>query len=263
MFNSLTFPQIMLIISYFFSNFILTEPPLSFSHSPGSMFICDTTVEEYFKIHKPEHGEEQPRLITLNEQPFLASVCSRSTFHKVEEVANLLPLESPSNGMENVQVANFLKIAVRLSHAPSVIIGFLDEKDCRLSSQNPASDEFDGALVLIKALQALKKKVTIVTQYHAQVIHDCVTTNGAQRGVSKEGVCIVELNERDDIKQSLYPDKINHRLDAMIALQAPRKPCNDKDGGEGNLKEGLVDTLFKEGVYMCVSFKSRGGGTPI
>lgn len=214
------------------------------------MFICDTSVEEYFKIHKPEHGEEQPRLITLTEQPFLASVCSVSAFQKVEEVAKLLPLESPSNGTKDVQVADFMKIAVRLSHAPFVVIGFLHEKES-LCSQNPTSDILCGALVLIKALQALKKKITIVTQHHAQLIHDCVTTNAAQRGVSKEGIRVIELSEGSDIKQSLYPDKINHRLDAMVALQAARKPSTGVDGDARDIKEGLVDTLFKEGVYRC------------
>ncbi|XP_078349540.1 uncharacterized protein LOC144634462 isoform X1 [Oculina patagonica] len=216
------------------------KPPLSFSHSPGSMFICDTTVEEYFKTHKPEHGEEQPRLITLTERPFLASVCSASAFHKVEQVAKLLLLESPSNGTKNVQVDDFMKIAVRLSQAPSVVIGFLHEKDS-LSSQNATSDILCGALVLIKALQALKKKITIVTQYHSQLIHDCVTT-AQERGVSKEGVCVVELSEGVDIKQALYPDKINHRLDAMIALHAARNPSTVEE----DVKKGLVDTLFKE-----------------
>ena len=125
------------------------------------MFICDTTVEEYFKTHRPEHGEEQPRLITLTDQPFLASVCSVSAVQKVEELAKLL--ESPS-GVDETQRADFLKVAARLSHAPSVVIGFLHEKDSLSSS---SSDVLQGVLDLSKALQALNKKVTIVTQYHA------------------------------------------------------------------------------------------------
>lgn len=197
-------------------------------------------MEEYCKTHKPEHGEELPRLITLTEQPYLASLCSASAFQKVEEVAALLPLQSASDGMKNAQVTDFMKIAVRLSHAPSVVIGFLCEKES-LSSQT-----LDEALVLIKALQALKKKVTIVTQHHGQLIRDFITTNAAQGGVSEEGVHVVELKKGLDIKQSLYPDKINHRLDALIALQPERK-----DGEEGDLKGSLVDTLFKEGVCMC------------
>ena len=239
------------VIYLFIFTSISPEPPLSFSHDPiGSMFICDTTVDAYFKSHKPEHGEEQPRLITLADQPFLASVCSVSAIEKIEELAKIV--ESTSS----IQGDDFLKIAARLSHAPSVVIGFLHEKES-LPSAMSTSDGLKGALALIKALQALKKKITIVTQYHAQLIHDCVKANAAQ-GISKEGIHVVEVHESCDIKERLYPGEINYRRDAIIALQVAQNTCTDEDGSEGT-KGGLVDTLFKEGVYNA-RFSLRGEG---
>ncbi|KAJ7374321.1 hypothetical protein OS493_007409 [Desmophyllum pertusum] len=221
------------------------KPHLFFNHDPiSSMFICDATVDEYFKIHKPEHGEEQPRLVTLADQPFLASVCSASAIQKVEKLAKIVESHSGINGTIPVHGADILKIAARLSHAPSVVIGFLHEKES-LPSAMSTSDGLKGALALIKALQALKKKkITIVTQYHAQLIRDCVTANAAQ-GISKEGIHVVEVDESCDIKERVYPGEINHRLDTMIALQVARNTCTDEDGFEGT-KGGLVDTLFKE-----------------
>lgn len=208
------------------------------------MFICDTTVEEYFKTHKPEHGEEQPRLVTLTDQPFLASVCSVSAVQKVEELAKLLESPSGIDETKGTQSADFLKVAARLSQAPSVVIGFLGEKESLSSS---SSDALQGVLALSKALQALNKKVTIVTQYHAQMIQDFVASNATQQGILKDGIGVVEVNESSDIKKAVYPDEIHHRLDAMIAFQLARIPCTDEQGTEA----GLVDVLFKEGVYVC------------
>lgn len=209
------------------------------------MFICDTTVEEYFRIHKPEHGEEQPRLITLTDQPFLASVCSVSATQKVEELAKLLVSPSSVEGTKDVESADFVKVVARLSHAPSVVIGFLHEKE---SLSSTTSDVLQRVLALSKALQALNKKITIVTQCHAQLIQDFVASHATQQGILKDGIGVVELNESSDIKKTVYPDEINHRLDAMIAFQVARKPCTDNDGTDS----GLVDALFKEGAYMCI-----------
>ena len=205
------------------------------------MFICDTTVEEYFKTHKPEHGEEQPKLVTLTDQPYLASVCSASAVQKVEELAKLLESPSGTDETKDTQNSDFLKVAARLSHAPSIVIGFLHEKESLSSS---LSYVLQGVLALSKALQALNKKVTIVTQYHAQLIQDFVACNAAQQGILKDSIGVVEMNASSDIKKTVYPDEIHHRLDAMIAFQLARIPCTDKQGTE----DGLVDILYKEGV---------------
>lgn len=204
------------------------------------MFICDTSVEEYFKTHEPEHGEEQPRLITLTDQPFLASVCSVSAVQKVEELAKLLASPSGIGETKETQSADFLKVAARLSHAPHVVIGILHEKESLFSS----SDVLQGVLVLSKALQALNKKITIVTQYHAQLIQYFVAS---KQGILKDGIAVVELNESSDIKKAVYPDEIHHRLDTMIAFQLEKIPSMNEEG----TKDGVVDTLFKEGVYVC------------
>lgn len=204
------------------------------------MFICDTSVEEYFKTHGPEHGEEQPRLITLTDQPFLASVCSVSAVQKVEELAKLLASPSGIGETKETQSADFLKVAARLSQAPHVVIGILHEKESLFSS----SDVLQGVLVLSKALQALNKKITIVTQYHAQLIQYFVAS---KQGILKDGIAVVELNESSDIKKAVYPDEIHHRLDTMIAFQLEKIPSMNEEG----TKDGVVDTLFKEGVYVC------------
>lgn len=207
------------------------------------MFICDTTVDEYFDVHKPEHGVEQPRLVILTEQPYLASVISASAIKKVGELANMAwESNNKAKGSDNsVLVANdLLKIAVRLSHAPSVVICFLNE-DESLSSDAPASDCIQGAVALIKALQTLDKKITIVTQGHAQLLKDSITARAAKG--QADGVNVLEWDEGCDMKERLYQGKISHRLDAMIALQVASNTEN------GKIKGGPVDRLYQEGKY--------------
>ena len=226
---------------------ILTEVPLFFCHYAGSTFICDPTVDEYFKVLKPEHGDEQPRLITLADQPYkyLASVCSASTLTKVGELGKMdcTSPASTANGMgENRVVSNFLKIALRLSHAPSVVIALLCEKES-FSSDTSTSDCIQGAMALIKALQVLNKKITVVTQYHAQLVQDSITASATQGQIATDGIRVVEWGENCSVKERLFQGEIHHRLDTVITLE-------ERNGVEGPSKGGLVDTLLKQGLYL-------------
>lgn len=218
--------------------------PLSFSHQPGSMFICDTTLEEYFRVNEPEHGNEQPKLITLADQPFLASVCSETAFKKVEKLSKLLGHQSGFEG--DVYDSDFLKISARLSHAPSVVIGILDEEIIP-PSELATSDGLQGVITLVKALQAVKKKITIITEHNSQVIHDCVAASASQ-GISEKDVHIVTLEDSGNLKDRLFPGNVNHKLDTVIALQMTTEFSNSNSGSERTIQVGLVDKLFQE-VY--------------
>ena len=233
----------MLVIKVTLVYSISTEPPLSFSHNPGSMFIFDTTVDEYFNIHKPEHGDEQPRLITLTDQPYLASVCSASAIQKIKEIAKISLSPSSTEGTEDPEVASeFLQIAVRLSHAPFVVIGFLPDKESFL-------DVIQGAMALVKALQALNKKITIVTQHNAQQFQDSITASAARGQLSKQGICVVEYDGSSDIKDTIFQGGVNHRLDTVLSFQVTREP--KKDNSKGSSRGNLVDSFLQEGRLLC------------
>jgi len=213
------------------------------------MFICDTTVDDYFKVHKPDHGDEEPRLITLTDKPYLASVCSASAIQKVKELAKMIWV-SPDNtdGPEDVQVANdFLKIAVRLSHAPSVVMSFLHEKES-FSSEMSKADCIQGVMALVKAIQALNKKITIVTQHHAPLIQESIAAGAAEGRISTDGVRVVEWDGHSDMKEIIFHDKMRYRLDVMIAFQVARKP--DKDDSTGSFKSGVVNSFYQQGRHQ-------------
>jgi len=114
---------------------------------------------------------------------------------------------------------------------------FLHEEQS-LTSETSSSDCIQGAMSLVKALQALNKKIAIVTQHNARIINDSITASSTD-GISKEGVRVVEWDGSCDMRERLYQGEINHRLDTMIALQSARETKETS-------KKGLVDALFKE-----------------
>ena len=215
--------------------FRFTEPSLSFSHSPGSMFIADISVDEYFKLHKPEHGDEQPRLVTLTDQPYLASVCSDSALMRVEDLAKISADPSKTGSTEDIVVTSeFLKSAVRLSHASSVVVGFLGGNESSV-------DYIQGVMALVKALQTLNKQITIVTGQNSQQFQDSIEANASLGEISKDNICVVKCDSNNfDIKEAVFRGGINHRRDTVIAFQLSRTPEKD------DFKDP-VDSFFREG----------------
>ena len=210
------------------------------------MFICDVTVDEYFTTHKPEHGKEEPRLVTLADHPkYLASVCSASAMTKIDKLAEIL-WKSPSeivasNGLLPVGDA-FLKIAVRLSHASSIVICFLHESEILSTQRDSTSDGILALLALVKAFQALHKKVRILTRHGTHLLHEKITACLAEEQITTDFVRIVEWDDSCDLKERLFDGKINHRLDAIVALQSVTKTENDKSE-----ENDPLERFFREG----------------
>ena len=206
-------------------------------------------MDEYFKIHKPEHGDEQPRLFTLTDQPYLASVCSVSVATKVEKLAEISAASNSVDGKVDAQsTTDFLKISLRMSHAPVVVIGFLNEKES-FSSETSTSECIQAMIAFIKALEALNKKITIVTEHNAKLFEDSIEENVSQGNlISKDGVCVVECAHKgrtNALLDKLYQGKISPRLNTMIGLEVEKSLQPET---KSDIKSGLVDTLFEEGL---------------
>ena len=206
-------------------------------------------MDEYFKIHRPEHGDEQPRLVTLTNQPYLASVCSVSVATKVEQLAEISSASNSVDGKVDAQsTTDFLKISLRLSHDPIVVIGFLNEKESFLS-ETSTSECIQAMIALIKALEALNKKITIVTEHNEKLFEDSIEDNVAQGHlISKDGVRVVECahdEKMNALLHKLYQGKIIPRLDTMIGLEAKKSLQPET---KSDIKSGLGDTLVEEGL---------------
>ena len=198
------------------------------------MFIADISVEEYFKLHKPQHGDEQPRLITLTDQPYLASVCSDSVLMKVEDLAKISADPSNTGSTEDVGVTSeFLKSVVRLSHAPSVVIGFLGGSETSV-------DYIQGVMALVKALQALNKQITVVMPQNSQQFQDNIEAYASQGQISKDNFRVVKCDRNCDVSEAVFQGEINHRRDTVIAFQLTRT------SEKADFKDP-VDSFFQEG----------------
>ena len=198
------------------------------------MFIADISVEEYFKLHKPQHGDEQPRLITLTDQPYLASVCSDSAQMKVEDLAKISADPSNTGSTEDVGVTSeFLKSVVRLSHAPSVVIGFLGGSESSV-------DYIQGMMALVKALQALNKQITVVMPQNSQQFQDNIEAYASQGQISKDNFRVVKCDRNCDVNEAVFQGEINHRRDTAIVFQLTRTREN------ADFKDP-VDSFFQEG----------------
>ena len=196
------------------------------------MFICDVTVDEYFTIHKPEHGKEEPRLVTLAGNPnYLASVCSASAMTKIDKLAEILWKSPREDGASSGHLPvgdAFPKIAVRLSHASSIVMCFLHENEILSNPRDSTSDGILALLALVKAFQALHKKVRILTRHGTHLLQEKITACLAEGQITTDFVRIVEWDDSCDLKERLFDGKINHRLDAMVALQSVTKPEKNK-----------------------------------
>ena len=197
------------------------------------MFIADISVDEYFKLHKPQHGDEQPRLITLTDQPYLASVCSDSALMKVEDLAKISADQGNTGRTEDVVTSEFLKSAVRLSHAPSVVIGFLGGNESSV-------DYIQGVMALVKALQALNKQITVVMSQNSQQFQDNIEAYASQGQISKDNFRVVKCDRNCDVSEAVFQGEINHRRDTVIAFQLTRT------SEKADFKDP-VDSFFQEG----------------
>ena len=189
---------------------------------------------------------EKRRLVTLDDHPnYLASVCSASAMTKIDRLAEILwksPIEVvASNGLLPVGDA-LLKIAVRLSHASSIVICFLHENEILSTQRDSTSDGILALLALVKAFQALHKTVRVLTQHNTHLLQEKITACLAEGQITTDFVRIVEWDDSCDLRERLFVGKINHRLDAIVALQSVTKTENNKSE-----EDDPVERFFQKG----------------
>lgn len=246
---------------------LCSGPALSFSHSPGSMFICDTSVEEYFKIHGPEHGDAVPRTATLTEKPFSASVLSDAAMKTVDQLESTVQQDLANRGIAPLCIPNeLLKAALRLSHASSVAIAAAFPGK---SNENPLdeTDGIPGVIAVVKALQALGKSVSIVAcDYQVSLLQDLVEYC-CVAGLLTDPVPILPYQPHpasgvgQGPSEFLFPRGIEERpaFDMMVAVEVAGRTAEGTyltmSAKEMHvLKKCSIDELFIEGkpCFQCV-----------
>lgn len=154
-----------------------TELPLAFTDNTDQLVGCDAIVEDFLNKHPFVNTDAKPRVVTIKESPFTASLLSEEAMNKIRCLETEIQEDIGKRGIANLHVADeLLKAALVLSHSSSVAIHF--GFPCNTNEEFP--DETDGplgAIVLGKALKALGKEVTfIASYYHLELVQELVRT---------------------------------------------------------------------------------------
>lgn len=138
---------------------------------------CETTVEDFLDKHLFDKTDAKPRVVTLKETPFTATLLSEDAMNKIRFLETEIQEDIGERGIANLHIPDeLLKAALVLSHGSSVAIHF--GFPCNTNEEFP--DETDGplgAIALGKALKALGKEVTFISSYyHVRLVQELVRT---------------------------------------------------------------------------------------
>ena len=224
--------------------------------------MCDTTIEEFIHEHPPLDVDSNPRVLTIMEDPFAASILSENAAKKISSLEKEIQEDVGKRGIAKLHIPDELvKAALVLSHSSSVAVHF--GFPCNTNEKFP--DETDGppgAMAICKALNALGKKVTcIASSYHVELVRKLVRkflgnevsvvdfipakTHGGPDGVRKAA------------EDFLFHDGANQaspKFDALVAIEATART---EQGGYMTMKgrnlfdvckDSPVDELFIQGT---------------
>ncbi|EDO48570.1 predicted protein, partial [Nematostella vectensis] len=222
------------------------EPAICFSHSPGCMFISDVMTEDYFKSHKPSFGDDQPKVVTLQEKPYFASIIGTSTLQKINRLEEAIQDDPGMRGIKHLHIPQELvKAALRISHSSRIAIasGFPVN-----ASRNPP-DETDGlpsVITMARAFQAVGKSVTLVAcKYHFDILTSVVEFC-CVRGILGNGVIVEKFDVTGKVskeiaaKEFLYESDSRPRFDILVAVEAA---CRSADGSYRSMKGKDLSSL--------------------
>lgn len=202
--------------------------PLAFTDDTQHLFVCDTTIEEFLPKHPPVDADTtKPRLVTLKEEPFVASVLSEDAASRISCLETEIQEDVGKRGIAQLHIPDELvKAALVLSRSTSVAIHF--GFPCNTSQEFP--DENDGppgAIAIGKAVKALGKNVAFIARsYQVELVRKLV---GKFLGdeVTVLEFAPVRTHGPDRVKTAteefLFHDGSNQvrpKFDALVAIEA-------------------------------------------
>ena len=200
---------------------------MAFTDNMDRLVGCETTVEDFLDKHLFDQTDAKPRVVTLKETPFTATLLSEEAMNKIRFLETEIQEDIGERGIANLHIPDeLLKAALVLSHGSSVAIHF--GFPCNTNEEFP--DETDGplgAIALGKALKALGKEVTfIASYYHVRLVQELV------RIFLGNNVSVVEFTPerthgsggiRTAAEKLLFHDAAhqkNPKSDVLVAIEA-------------------------------------------
>ncbi|XP_040189874.1 D-glutamate cyclase, mitochondrial isoform X2 [Rana temporaria] len=223
---------------------ISCKSPLAFTHSPGCMFITDIKNEE-----APESDSVQtPLVVQISSDPLQYSLVSQRAADKIRALEKIIGVDPGDRGIKNLLVRDeLLKSCLSLSHAKSILIttGFPTHFQHQPPEEN---DGPPGAIAMAAMLQALGKKVAIVTDERAIDLNRSIIEKAVEQGVLKTPVPL--LSYKADAPDSALKflcgseDPALPRFDHLVAIERAGRA---KDGNYYNARKinikHLVDPI--------------------
>ena len=143
-----------------------TGLPLTLADNIKRLIVYYTNVAEFRVKHPPVHVDTKPRVVTLKDKPFTASLVSESAVIRFRGIEREIRDDIGERGIAELHIADeLLRAALVLSHSSSVGIHF--GFPCNTNKEFP--DEMVVPLETIaldKALKALGKEVTFIASYY-------------------------------------------------------------------------------------------------
>ena len=226
---------------------------------------CEAMVEDFLDRHPLANTDAKPRVVTIKESPFTASLLSEEAMNKIRYLETEIQEDIGKRGIANLHIPEeLLKAALVLSHASSVAIHF--GFPCNSNGEFP--DETDGpvgAIVLGKSLKALGKEVTFIAcYYHVKLLQELVRT------FLENNVSVVEFTPerthgsggvRTAANKLLFHDVVHQmspKFDVLVAIEAVSR---SEEGGYMTMKArdlsdickvSPVDEVFIQGTMLIL-----------
>ncbi|XP_062379639.1 D-glutamate cyclase, mitochondrial isoform X1 [Sardina pilchardus] len=223
-----------------------SKPTLAFTHSPGCMFVTDK--EDMAASPLTVKPSECPETFCITQNPQHFSVASKATVQKIRQLEEIAVEDPGQRGIRVLFVKDeLIRSCLALSHASSVLIttGF----PTHFKYDPPEeTDGPPGAIAMAATLQALGKRVAVVTDQRALDMHRKIVQDAMERGVIKTAVPLLSF-------QNTGPDAAIHflchdgdpnkpRYDHLVAIERSGRAS---DGNYYNMRmvniKHLVDPI--------------------
>ncbi|NXQ29145.1 GLUCM protein, partial [Alaudala cheleensis] len=191
--------------------------PLAFTHSPGCMFITD------LKNDNVRSSGGIPQVHCISQDPLHFSIVSAEAAQKIRTLETLIGVDPGERGIRHLQgQGELLRASLAMSHAGSVLVttGF----PTHYSHQPPEeNDGPPGALAIAAVLQALGKRVAMVTDQRAMELNRKIIEEAVQIGILKKPIPLLSY-QRESADSALMflcengnPGK--PRFDHLVAIE--------------------------------------------
>ncbi|NXO73187.1 GLUCM protein, partial [Phainopepla nitens] len=192
--------------------------PLAFTHSPGCMFITDQ------KNDNVRASGGVPQVHCISRDPLHFSIVSAEAAQKIKTLETLIGIDPGERAIAHLRrQGELLGACLALSHAGSVLLttGF----PTHFSHQPPEeNDGPPGALAIAAALQALEKRVAVVTDQRAVDLHGKIIEEAVRLGILKKPIPLLSY-QREGANSALMflcengnPERPS-RYDHLVAIE--------------------------------------------